>query len=449
VAIDVLPDDALLEIFRHCGEDDDDDTYLYSWMWKPLVHVCKRWRRIIFASPKYLQLVLLCNGRTLLTESLDLWPLLPIMISFSSTDMGDQENVIVAFQHRDRIIDIEFSDITTSMLETISTFLEKPLPDLTQLTLWGGELELILPETFLGGSAPRLRHISLSRIAFPTLPTLLTSTRQLVTLHLDDIPDSGYVSAEAMATCLATSPNLERFHFEFQSPMGRMSHPDVKSPPLTRADLPALTEIEFRGHSEYLEDLLARIDAPFLCNLEVNLTPGPIVYMSQLYRFIARIEEFNKFHRAVVELDPWSVILDEFQHRLHLRSSSGTLGSQISFIARVLDSRVHRVESLSIYGGLKYGVISGGIESQGDMGQWQWLDLFSPFVAMERLFVSENVVPAVARVLRGVPEERAAEVLPALRRLTLGGPDWTGSLREAIEPFPTARQLSGSPVFLR
>jgi hypothetical protein len=364
------------------------------------------------------------------------------MISFSYPDMGDQENVIVAFRHRDHIIDIEFSDITRSMLETISAFMEEPLPDLTRLILWG-ESALVLPWTFLGGSAPRLRHISLSHIVFSTLPTLLTSTRQLVSLLLKDIPDSGYLSPEAMATCLATLPNLERFHFEFQSPMGRMSHPNVKSlPPLTRTDLPALTEFDFRGHSEYLEDLLARIDTSSLCSLAVNLSLGPIAYMSQLYRFITHIERFNELNQATVNLHLWSITLtDGRRNHLEVGTYTDTLSSQISSTAWPWDDLLSRVESLVIDG-------ASNPLSRGDMDSTKWLKFFRLFAAVEHLSILTLVVPVVVPVLRELRREKALEALPALRSLTLAGFDSLRAAEDVIWPFLHTRRLWGRPVSL-
>jgi hypothetical protein len=111
----------------------------------------------------------------------------------------------------------------------------------------------------------------------------------------------------------------------------------------------------------------------------------------------------------------------EFEYLDHLHDSRfppGTLGAQISFITQVLENLVDCVETSVINGGLHFGDISEGVDPEGDMGTQQWLDLFRPFTAAEHLIVGENVVPAVARVLRGLPEGMAAEVLPALCRLT-------------------------------
>jgi hypothetical protein len=84
VTIDMLPDIALLRIF---------DFYLVEarigrmWFnletvetWSALVHVCQKWRNIVFGSPRRLDLRLFYTTDTKVSEMLDIWPLLPIAI---------------------------------------------------------------------------------------------------------------------------------------------------------------------------------------------------------------------------------------------------------------------------------------------------------------------------------------------------------------------------------
>ena len=79
MTIDILPNNILLEIFSLCGEANRFDL---SW-WKTYVHVCQRWRQVIFALPLHLHLVLDCNPRSLVRRSLNIWPPLPIVIRYS------------------------------------------------------------------------------------------------------------------------------------------------------------------------------------------------------------------------------------------------------------------------------------------------------------------------------------------------------------------------------
>ena len=74
VIIDPLPDDVFLEIFDLCLRD--PTRYLVQRMrkWMILVHVCQRWRRIIFASPLHLDLYLGCSYGTNVRKNLVFWP---------------------------------------------------------------------------------------------------------------------------------------------------------------------------------------------------------------------------------------------------------------------------------------------------------------------------------------------------------------------------------------
>src|SRR6266852_504548 len=79
---DVLPDDVLLDIFDFYMKD----TSYYEPVekrWHPLVHVCRRWRSLVFGSPRRLDLKLYCTLKTPTRDSLDIWPALPLVVSGS------------------------------------------------------------------------------------------------------------------------------------------------------------------------------------------------------------------------------------------------------------------------------------------------------------------------------------------------------------------------------
>lgn len=59
VVIDMLPDNALLEVFDLHRDDPincDLLAFPYMWRWVTLAHVCQRWQNIIFGSPWHLDL---------------------------------------------------------------------------------------------------------------------------------------------------------------------------------------------------------------------------------------------------------------------------------------------------------------------------------------------------------------------------------------------------------
>jgi hypothetical protein len=97
--------------------------------------------------------------------------------------------------------------------------MQAPFPALTDLQLWCGSDETapVIPDTFLGGSAPLLQSFTANAILYPGLPKLLSSATHLAKLQLWDIPDSTYISPEAMATCLSASSRLEQLSLQFRS----------------------------------------------------------------------------------------------------------------------------------------------------------------------------------------------------------------------------------------
>ncbi|KAH9012100.1 hypothetical protein EDB85DRAFT_1038061 [Lactarius pseudohatsudake] len=82
--INSFPDNVLLEIFDSYRRDHNlCGSHFYSiWDWHRLVHVCPRWREIIFSSPRRLNLQLLCTHGTPVRKNLGCWPLFPIIVDY-------------------------------------------------------------------------------------------------------------------------------------------------------------------------------------------------------------------------------------------------------------------------------------------------------------------------------------------------------------------------------
>jgi hypothetical protein len=276
----MLPDDVLVEIFDfYVNIEILLDTPQMTW--HALVHVCRRWRYLVFASPRRLNLRLEYGGHGPMSEVLDAWPVLPVILISRAANLPDPksdqrwDNMVAALEseHYNRICEIYISDMTNSRWERFAAAMQKPFPELTHLEVSVyGDLVPVLPDSFLGGSAPRLRELRLRSIPFPSMPKLLLSANGLVTLSLWDIPDSGYISPDAMATALTVMTRLESLDLQFRSPRSRPDPASRPLPPPTRFVLPALTELTFKGVYEYLEDLLARIDAPLLYYLSSHFS---------------------------------------------------------------------------------------------------------------------------------------------------------------------------------
>src|SRR6266850_2164410 len=457
VTIDTLSDDALLEIcssvqqISHPYESFWTSFWEMRW-WIPLVHTCQRWRHIIFASPLRLRLVVPCRPPSAARkwESLDIWPPFPISVLCSSTKLGDYGSVVAALGHRERVFEISFDFQGDFEVETVAAVMEKPFPALKSLSLSssddvedGVERYIPIPEAFLGGSAPSLRTLALSFVRFPALPRLLFSAPNLVSLTLENIPT---IHCEAMATCLAALINLERLRIEG---FARRSHYHHTSPPsLPRAVVPALTFFQFKGFDEYLDDFVARIDAPILRTILITFEfefgeEASNFHIPQLHRFISSAERFKLPNRAFLwfayatgcghvslGLEPLLPGSDRFLQIKCLQDS------QMKLVCRELSPLLSRVDCLDLY-------VSMFMPVQESI---PWLDIFRPFFAVQSLRVTEERWQSVAPVLRELTGERAMEVLPSLRTLVLGEFQPCAPIMAALEPFIAARQLSGHPV---
>ncbi|KAI0277105.1 hypothetical protein BGY98DRAFT_651495 [Russula aff. rugulosa BPL654] len=307
VAIETLSDDVLLEIFDFCLDKDEDmgpqydpdneedERCLYD-AWYALVHVCQRWRYVVFESPRRLNLRLHCTRRRV-REMLGVWPALPIIIWDMVDFTSNEDNIIAALEHRDRVCEIKLRCLTSSQSKTLVPLMQESFPALTKLQIQSCLVAsnglLVLADSFLGGSAPHLRFLCLESISFPAFPNLLRSASNLAYLYLDGTP-SRYISPE-MVAALSTLSKLEVMHILFR-------HPDFDSdseledrapPPLTRSVLPALKVLVLGGDTEYLDDFVARIDVPSINSLRIEFINRPFFAgdFFHLPQFIGRIKK--------------------------------------------------------------------------------------------------------------------------------------------------------------
>ena len=453
----MLPDDIILIIFDFYRVD--PMNYVGStFTWHKLVHVCRRWRHLVFASPRRLDLRIVCTGTSPVSELLHVWPQLPIIIKYWLYSMPasiipvPNPNVLTALGHHDRVREIQLSNLSQSLLDIFSTAMQEPYLSLTTLELSSDdEIAPVLPDTFSRGFAPCLQRVWLEGITFPALPTLLLSTVDLVSLLLDRIPPStGSISPEVMATNLSALTRIKFLRIDFRSPG---SAPDIRQHPrnLTRALLPCLTWLEFRGISEYLEDLLVRIEAPILDNVNIKFFNQLIFDVPQLLQSLTYSEKLNSPKETTINFHSDFV-------QMTLSPPKGTVGNltlqvlcavplqQVSSMVQICN-RVMRllssVERLEICGGEYENSLQ---EWQEDIEGSQWLDLLRPFTAVESLHVTESLGPFTASALREITGRSATEVLPALRSLFLEGLEPSEFLRGAVGQFLAARGSTNRPV---
>jgi hypothetical protein len=454
----MLPDDVLLDIFDHHRLAAQDYSVLEPWEWHRLAHVCKRWRTIIFDSPRRLELRLVYTYRKPPRKNLDCWPDLPLSIWYPRRVLyhhlshPDEVNAIAALKHAARICQINLT-LTRPLLEKLSPLMQDPFPVLEDLQLGSRDLidSLSLPSTFLGGSTPRLRSAYLDGIPFPTLPQLLLSAPDLVSLRLCEIPNTGYFSPEALVTGMEATPRLKFLEIGWSFPTSRPSQQSSLSPyPQTHVALPALSEFHFRGDNEYLEDVVAGIDAPNVEQFNVKLFEQDSFDLPQLAEFTRRTEELMASpHRTSIWLWERGFSITHYfgspspGRTFQLQISCHELTRQMALLTRVcrqLSPLVAGVGWLDI----EADVGSSGWGDNSDAAQW--LELFSPFGAVRRLELIGHLVPSAVSALKlssvGNANVGRCNVLPSLRDLYLRSVDSP----LPIESFLATRRRSGRAV---
>ena len=445
----MLPDDVLLEIFdTHLDQAGDIGA------WHTLVHVCRQWRRVVFASPLRLNLQLLCRPKQPVAKTLRIWPIVPIVINFVALRRrpSGMQNIIAALEQHNRVCSINIQNIPNSLLKEFAV-LRRPFPTLTELKISSGyEIVPIVPDSFLGGSAPQLRTLELYGIPFPALGKLLLSTRNLVDIDVREIPHSGYISPQEIVAGLSTSMGLERLTLEYQSPQSWDDRANWDPPPLTRIVLPALTRLVFKGDNQYLEAIVSRIDAPLLDSLQITFFNQLMFDTPLLGHFVSRTETFTAIHRADVDFYTSGVYITLVRRKETFDNKTFTLKIlckqpdwQPSSMAQVCNSIIPPLPTL---GKLRIGE-SSFPQSQwyDDMENTEWIELLQPFTCVKDLVISEGFVPFVAPALVQEPDdESVTQALPVLQELSLEGPHPSRAVSEAVEKFITARLLSGHPV---
>ena len=469
MSIDTLPDEMLLAIFDIFVVDECKFSKEEIDSWHSLVHACRRWRRIVFESPRRLNLRLGNTAKTPARDFLDVWPSLPLFIheySDSACETG-MDNIIAVLERSDRV-DQFILVLSSLFLQEALAVMLVPFPKLTNLVLefaFEDEDESIpaLPDSFLGRSAPCLQSISLNRIPFPGLPNLLLSTTHLVDLSLERIPHSGYISPETLATVLSTLASLETLHLEFrsQSHSNRTSRPHIS----TRSVLRALTSLSFSGVSDILEDFVARIDAPQLHT--VSITFDHIVFDTpQLAQFTGRTPRLKAFKKARVVFEhfvsePVSVSVEHgavrviFFSRVSGRGGYGRISVGISVgesnwppssLMQACTSCLSPDSPLSTVNSLYIDVTNllpdWLNDWLNDMQDTEWLEVLLPFTAVRNLYLSEEFAQPIATALKELVKDGTTEVLPSLQKIVFQGPLPSDSVQEAIGQFVAARQVS-------
>jgi hypothetical protein len=424
-------DEVLLNIFRYYVDTSPR-------FWPRLVHVCRKWRRIVFSSHQALQLRLFCTHGTPVLKTLECWPALPIVVEYgwspaldTPAPAADDDDVMAALRHCHRVTSIDLS-VTSSLRDRFSA-IKEPFSELEDLVLeFQGGLWMTLPSVFRWG--PRLHRLHLTRIAIPELTQLLTSSRNLVDIQLHEIPAIGYSLLSSFRSALCEMTQLQSLSLQF---LPVPIYPEIV---LSSLSLPTLTRLKYQGASEYLDHLVAGIDAPRLEVVEINFFDEIKFRARNIGKFIYQMGKQNSQRQADILFSKNYVTITltpPVPTCVTLQVFCGSSNQQLSSITQVCSEF-----STSLLGVEQFKLrISGTQASRGqyDSDGEGWIALINAFKGTRPLAInfSRNIVLALGS---------SENVLPALHKLHIRQSESRDSdaiLRKVVGSFMHSRERSG------
>jgi hypothetical protein len=233
--------------------------------------VCRRWRSVVFAYPRHLDLHIVSRYNKRVRNAPKFWPVLPVIIwypyhpTFHPILTSDEDNIFDILKNPARICEINLY-LTRPLFAKFALSLKKLFPALNHLRLRSQDT-IALPIDFLGGSAPRLRVLHLTGLGIPMLPWFLSLSKNLVSLRLEDINRGRYFPVEDLAIGLSTATRLEFLELSFHPVITITPFSPklgVPSPLSSHTILPSLTKFRYEGESAYFWYFVSRISTPII-----------------------------------------------------------------------------------------------------------------------------------------------------------------------------------------
>ena len=442
----------MVYLFRPSLRDEDSPTdWIYNgrW-WYALAHVCRRWRNIILGSATYLGLSLLCTYGTPVADMLAHSPPLPLVVSYFTKgrylSTEDEEGIILALKQRDRVRRVRFS---SGVEQKLFVAMDEEYPVLEYLYITRpNETISRFSETL---QAPHLRNLSLKGFALPIGSPLLTTAVGLVTLHLVMVHPSTYFHPNTLIQWISLMPHLETLIIYFKSsiPNRDVERKLTHAPNIAPITLPNLHQIEFRGVSSYLEELVHRITTPRLEKLEIEFFNQLSFSVPRLLQFIDAAENlrFGKAELTFSDKDVDAVVYPHEEtevHALRILVKCCHLDWQASSMAQISNS-LSQMCSVMEYLVLQYSVHNESSEEHNEVDRTEWRKLLRPFSNVKSLRVRRGLVKDLSRCLQLEDGEFPFELLPELQELRYSGSRDTD---DAFTSFIDTRRNAGRPVTL-
>ena len=349
----------------------------------------------------------------------------------------DQEGIILAFQHCNRVRRIRLCFERASILQKLINALDGEFPILESLYVMPREYNwlLNLPETF---RAPYLRHLLLGSPRLTTIGNLVSKSPHPIPIA---------VHQNALFQWLSLMPQLEvlgitiSYYFDRTASLSSLL---MRTPIMTRVTLPNLRWLGFQGPSTQLKELLPQVTIPHLEKLQVYFlnkltlsaphqqvmnTLGNLPLNAIMLIFLEEYIDVMSYPHKGARTYTSCMTLDG-------RSLNWQVGSAADF-CHVLSTVFFAVEHLT----LKYDRQLNSSSEEPDRSQWR--KLLGSFGGAKTLYVDSELVEQLSYALQPGEGESPMELLPELQELSY--PAIASSLN-AFTQFIDARQRAGGPV---
>jgi hypothetical protein len=481
--INFLDDDSLLFIFYLCqpvlldevsvrisqGGDWDCERW-----WYKLARVCRRWRVLVLNSATYLGVNLLCTHGTPVADMLAHSPCRPLILDYKDDITSEEEGIMFALQHHDRVLRIRLGPLPFSKLQKITMAMGKTFPILDFLHIAsphqpvaGEEIHaagveaqaagveahaagveadtvgLKFPNTF---QAPHLRHLTLMSFAFPIIPPFLATVVGLATLSLQDLHPSAYFCPDDLLQQLSSLPQLETLTITFQSPVPsrnvgmQLSRMRIT----TRVILPNLRWFWYGGISTYLEAILPRMTIPRLEWLQITFFHQLHFFMPNVLKLAdnfmfgsAEIQFLNDFLRVLVYPREGATV-----YTFAIQISSKYLDWQVASATQIF-SRMGTALSAVKYLRLEFQRSYTLLDANDEADCTQWRSLLGTFSNVRTFRVNVDYLGQISRALQVDNGELPLELFPNLRKL-----EYSARAGNPFSTFADAHMKAGLPVTL-
>ena len=400
------------------------------------MHTCRKWRRVVFASQKALNLRLFCTHGTPVQKFLGCWPAaLPIVVEYGGSPEldplapEDENNIMAALRQSGRVSSISFN-FTSWFSEKLGA-ISKALAELEDLALLSRESALLtqtLTSAFQSGGASFRRT------------THQHSFRSLVDFQLHEVFLPPLFLPQTLTNALSGMIQLQSLSLHLLLPANYVYPPPPSGKPV---GLPVLTRFSFRGNTGCLESLVAGIDAPRLGRIEVTFFDGAISeLLSELPKFsqfINRIKLHKSHRRADIFSSEHAISISLTQQGvptyLKFQFFCDTLALQLSSMTQIciqFSALLFDVEDLHI--------IAIRRSRQEVIHHGSWLEAFAGVKCLHARGYY------ILRALQ-LPDTLGRTVLPALQKLYIPAPrpGYTPSSADLVSLI-TSRRLSGHHI---